>query len=831
MKKITEKYNPNKIEKIVQKFWKKFHIFKVEEKSSKKKYYCLSMIPYPSGNLHVGHIRNYTIGDIISRYQRLQQKNVLHPIGWDSFGLPAENAAIKNNLSPYEWTKKNIKYMKQQLKSLGISYDWDKEITTCDSSFYKWEQWLFIKLLKNKLIYKKKSLVNWCQNDKTVLANEQVINGKCWRCNSYVIYKHIPQWFIKTKKYTKELLNKLKHLNKWPLNVINMQKNWIGKSNGFEIYFRIQELKYSIKIYTQNFKLTNNIICISINRYHKLVYLIKLNNLKLYNLIIFNINNYLKNDENLGINTTINAIHPITKKLIPIWITNFTEKHYNTKAIIIYNNDKIYLNFIKKYNFKKKKILINKKTFLKWKKKKKILINKKIINFKTNFKLKDWVISRQRYWGVPIPILKTSNSIIPVKYSKLPVILPKNIKINLNNLNPLKKNKNWKFLIINKKKVKRETDTFDTFMETSWYYTRFISPKYKKNIFNIKKVNKWLPIDTYIGGIEHATMHLIYIRLIHKIMRDLGLIICNEPIKKLICQGLVLTKTFYYINEGKKNWVNFKNVKKVTKNKKIIFYEKKKKTKLIYAGIKKMSKSLNNGINPNSILNKYGADTLRLFIIFSAPVEKNIIWKEKGIIGCYKFLNRFWKLIWNFQNINFLNFKKKNNKNKEKQKKIKHYLYNTVLIVTKNIKKNYNLNVAISQIMKFIKHIYKYKIKNKNDFYFIKFCFNQILILIYPFAPHISFYLWKKINLNKIIIDKTIWPKLNDKKYLYKNIKINIAIQINGKTKKILLINNNLNKNEILQEIYKSKIIEKFIQNKSIKNIIHIKNKIINFVI
>ncbi len=820
-------YNHKKIEKKTQKFWIKNNIFKSEINNKKKKYYCLCMLPYPSGKLHMGHVRNYIIGDIISRYKRLKNKNVLHPIGWDSFGLPAENAAIENNISPYKWTKKNIKYMKKQLKSLGISYDWNREINTCKSSYYKWEQWLFLKLFKKKLVYKKKDIVNWCPKDKTVLANEQVINNKCWRCNSITKYKKISQWYIKITKYANKLLNDLKKLKNWPKKIIKMQKKWIGKSKGLEIIFYIKKIKKKIKIFTSKIEFLSFTTCISISPHHKIIKKIKKYNPNLKKKI----KNIFNNDKNKcnGIYTNIYTINPINKKILPIWITNFTEEIYNTKAILIipyiYKKHNI---FIKKYKIKIKK-KINKEYIKKNKKKikkknKKIIFKLKIAKKKINFKLKDWVISRQRYWGVPIPIIIKNKKYKTIPENNLPIKLKKN-KFSINNF----KKKKLKTILINNKKITIEKDTFDTFMESSWYYARYTSPKYKLGIFNKKEANYWLPIDIYIGGIEHATMHLIYFRFIHKFLKDIKLLKSNEPAKKIICQGMVLSDTYFYIKNKKKYWISFKKVIKKKINKKTEYFVKNKNIKLTYAGKNKMSKSKNNGIDPTKIIKKYGTDTLRLFIIFSAPIEKNLHWNESNIIGCYRFLNKLWKLVFNLKKINLLKYKNKK-KEKKKQNNILYYLNKNILEINNNLSSKNKLNTSISKIMKLTNIINKYKINNEKDFFLKKMCINKILILIYPFTPHISFYLWKKMK-NKNMIHETSWPKPK-KKYINIKIKIIIALQINGKTKKKFLIKNTYNQNKIINIILKKNLLNNYLTSKKyINKIIYIKNKIINFVI
>ncbi len=814
-------YNHKKLEKLVQKYWKKYNIFKTKYNIKKKKYYCLCMIPYPSGNLHIGHVRNYTIGDIISRYQRLKKKNVLHPIGWDSFGLPAENAAIKHKLSPKIWIKKNIKKMKKQLKKIGISYDWDREINTCKEKYYKWEQWLLIKLFNKKLLYKKKDIVNWCPKDKTVLANEQVINNKCWRCNSKIEYKNISQWFLKITKYANKLNNNLDKLKKWPKKVLQMQKKWIGKNKGIEIIFFIYKIKKKIKIFVPNIKILINSSYISISIKNKIVNYIKnLNIIKKFNKL--NKKNINKNNY-IWVNTNLYVKNPINENKLPIIITNFTEELYNTDILLISNL------YYKKYNIldiknNNNNIVIKKNKIYNILKK---LIKKKIIKRKIHFSLKDWVISRQRYWGVPIPIIKINNKIYKtVNINDLPIKLP-NIKKNKFYFNYLKNNKLWKLTKFKNKKAYRETDTCDTFIESSWYYTRYVSPNYKKNIFNIKKANYWLPVDTYIGGIEHATMHLIYFRFIHKFLKNIKLLKTNEPVKKLICQGLVLSNTYYYIKNKKKIWIPFYKVKKIKKNNKIKYYKKNTNIELIYAGKNKMSKSKNNGVNPDYFIKKYGSDTLRLFIIFSSPIEKNLNWNEKNIIGCYRFLNKLWNFIFKIKNIKKIKYK--NKINKKKHKIINFNLNKTIEYINYDMNYKNNFNISISKIMTFFNFIKSNKIDNSKDLKIIKKCINKILILLYPFAPHITFYLWKILK-NKNIIDKSNWPKVN-KKYLNIKLKIKIALQINGKTKKIINIKNTYNKIKIIKKIIKENILYKNLKKKKINKIIYIKNKIINFII
>ncbi|QCI27278.1 leucine--tRNA ligase [Buchnera aphidicola] len=850
---MQKTYDPNTLEFIVQEYWEKNKTFKVFENKNKIKYYCLAMLPYPSGKLHMGHVRNYTISDVIARYQRMIGKNVLHPIGWDAFGLPAEEAAIKHNIIPSKWTNTNIKYMKQQLKKLGFSYDWDREITTCDSEYYKWEQWFFKKLYKLNLIYKKTSLINWCPKDKTVLANEQVINGTCWRCQSKIITKIIPQWFIKIKKYAEKLLKDLNLLNQWPKKVIKMQKNWIGKFKGFEIQFELTNTNKKIKTYTTRLDLLFGITYISISPLHDLAKK-ELNSNEVQNIIknTYNVNqNYeYSKIQYLGKKISRYAIHPITKKKIPIWITNYINLEYDVNSKISFSGHNKYdWEFSKKYNIKNKFVILKDNNIIpniddypientgilfnsyefnglnSTVAQKKIfnLLNKKnIIKKKNKYKLQDWGISRQRYWGTPIPVAYHKNNTILIPNKKLPILPPK-IK-NMSDFKNIKEiYKNWSKITINNISMIKETDTFDTFIESSWYYIRYTAPKYN-GMINKKAANYWLPIDQYIGGIEHATMHLIYFRFFHKLLYELNLVNYPEPAKKLLCQGMVLSDAFYYIdNTGKKIWISKENIK-IIKNKhgKIKNIISNNIYKIIHAGMIKMSKSKNNGIDPELMIKKYGADTIRLFIMFSAPVTSNIEWNESGVKGMYRFLQKIWTIVYNYiHNVTNLN----NNKKKYQIEEIKYILNQTILKVSQDIENRQSFNTAISEIMKFI-NIFSQIIQNDDNF--IKKTINIILKLLYPFTPHFSFILWKKMN-NNTIIDYEKWPKY-DKKYIIKN-NINFIIQVNGKKKDILIIKNNTTQQTILNILYKKSKISSILKIQEIKKIIYIPNKLINLII
>ncbi|WGS66466.1 MAG: leucine--tRNA ligase [Enterobacteriaceae bacterium PSmelAO3-2] len=844
---MNEYYLFKNIEKNVQKYWYSKKVFKVIKNINVKKYYVLCMIPYPSGNLHMGHVRNYTIGDIISRYQRMNGKNVMQPMGWDAFGLPAEISAIKNNILPSIWTYKNIKNMKNQLKSLGFSYDWNREIITCKPEYYKWEQWFFIKLYEKKLIYKKKSFVNWCKYDKTVLANEQVVNGNCWRCDNKIKKKKLYQWFLKISIYAEQLLNDLKYLKYWPIKVISMQKNWIGKTKKILVFFNIFNSDKKIIICIDHLDILINVtyVVISLNNSIAIEESKKNNNINKF-ILKYN-NKKLNNFKKVGIFSNLFVIHPISKEKLPLWIVNFVlSDNINKSNAAIPKYNKYDFFFAKKYNininililnkyisvFKnKKKFFLNlyKFNLLNIKKKRKIILNELIkINLckiKMFYKLLDWNISRQRYWGTPIPIININNNIIPISENNLPIVLPENIFKN-NTINFIKNNLNLFKFLINNQLFKFEIDTFDTFIESSWYYLRYSCPKYNKNIVKLNSINYWLPVDQYIGGIEHAIMHLLYFRFFHKIFRDFGLVNYNEPVKKLICQGMVLSHTFYYLNKKhEKIWIskNQINIDFDFKKKKIEFKNIKKK-KIEYAGMIKMSKSKNNGVELKQIIKKYGSDTIRLFIIFASPIETELEWKEFQLIGIYRFLKRFWKIIFNHVmsgKIRPLKIKKLT----FNQKKNFLIIHKLIYEVNYDIKYRQSFNTAISKIMKFINKL-NYLDKNK----FNKFILHEYLLilirLLYPFVPHICFKIWKLLG-EKTNIDFISWP-ISNKKFLIK--KLIITIQINSKFYNKLMIKSNYNKEFILNIIKNKFFFKKNILN-NIYKIIYVKKKLFNIIL
>ena len=799
-------YNPKEIEKKVQDYWFGNKSYEVVPNKNIEKFYCLSMFPYPSGNLHMGHVRNYTISDVLARYHRMLGKNVLHPIGWDAFGLPAENAAIDNNLSPNDWTISNIKNMREQLKSLGFSYDWSREISTCSEDYYKWEQWFFIQLFKKKLVYKKESLVNWDPVDKTVLANEQVIDGKGWRSGALVEKKKISQWFLKITEYSEELLQELKEIEEfWPDNVVTMQKNWIGKSNGAELYFDTTiDQNISISVFTTRPDTIFGVTYIALAADHSIIENCN-SSIKKFSEGILNSNDTRKteNKEINGIFTGLFAIHPITKKKLPIWIANYVLTGYGTGAIMgVPAHDTRDYDFAKKFNLEIIKVidggqkdnevytgngkLINSKDFNNINSE---LASKSIIKYLeelnigkavSNYKLRDWGISRQRYWGCPIPIIyREDGEVMPVEQDELPIKLPQDVDFSKSG-NPLDNHPTWKYTKCAKTGLNavRETDTLDTFFESSWYQARFCSPNDTDNMIG-EDANYWLPVDMYIGGIEHAVLHLLYARFFHKLLRDQKLLKTNEPFKKLITQGMVL-------KDGSK-----------------------------------MSKSKGNTIDPKKLIDKYGADTVRLFVIFAAPVENSLEWSDHGVEGSYKFLNKLW-------NTGFVLNENKITPNEIStidEKKLKIFVNKAIIKTNDDYCNRVSLNTVASTCMEILNNIQKCILSNNVSYATLFDSYVTLLKILNPITPHICKEISDSLNINDI----NNWPKI-DEKYLTEDTML-LVIQVNGKVRKKVEIDANLNQNAIEEIIFTYDEVRKYTIDKNIKKIIYIKGKLVNIVV
>jgi len=816
---MTTEYQFKKIESNIQAKWKASNTFSATEDSKLPKFYALSMFPYPSGKLHMGHVRNYTIGDVISRYKRMNGFNVLQPMGWDAFGLPAENAAIKNNTAPEKWTNENINHMRSQLKQLGLSIDWSREISTCNVDYYKWEQWLFIRLYEKGLIYKKTSMVNWDPIDQTVLANEQVVDGKGWRSGAVVERKEIPQYFMKITDYADDLLEGLDNLNEWPEQVKIMQKNWIGKSNGCEINFKLSESDEVIEVYTTRPDTLMGVTYLAIAPEHKISYSLSKKQKKIKEFIdecqkIGVSEAEISTAEKRGIPTGLYAKHPITNENIQVWIANYVLINYGKGAVMaVPAHDDRDFEFSHKYKLPIKQViesnnydgtraytgigeLINSNEFNGLSSEKATdAISKKLESLgrgrkKTQFRLRDWGISRQRYWGCPIPMIYCNDcGDVPVNEADLPVTLPVDIKMSTSDIgSPLNKISNFYSCSCPKcgKDAKRETDTLDTFFESSWYFARYTCFDQKNKMLD-ERVDYWLPVDYYIGGIEHAILHLLYARFFNRVLSDLGLIKSKEPFKKLLTQGMVL-------KDGTK-----------------------------------MSKSQGNTVDPQDLIEKYGADTARLFIMFAAPAEQSLEWSDKGIEGAHRFLKRLWSNV--HSHIEIKNIEKENNSNNvaKKIKELRYKLHTTIQKVTDDLERRNSFNTVISSIMELLNFLNESD-KDKNLPSSLKQeVLENILLMLNPFVPHITAELWSYIRVNSDI-DKISWPEI-DKAALVKD-EIKIVVQVNGKLRGNMIISADQKEIEIKDKSIEVGTVKKFISDKNkIKKIIYIKDKLINIVI
>ncbi len=814
---MTPEYKFKEIESKIQTKWQNLNSFTVTENKNQSKFYVLSMFPYPSGNLHMGHVRNYTIGDVISRYKRMKGFNVLQPMGWDAFGLPAENAAIQNNTAPAKWTNKNIENMRSQLKQLGLSIDWNRELSTCDVNYYRWEQWLFIKLYEKGLIFKKTAMVNWDPIDKTVLANEQVVDGKGWRSGAVVERKEIPQYFMKITDYANELLEELDDLKEWPEQVKTMQKNWIGKSSGCEINFKLVELDEVLKVFTTRADTLMGATYLAIAPEHKISQIISKKDKKIKNFIeeckkIGVSEAQIASAEKKGIDTGLFAKHPITKKDMPIWIANYVLISYGEGAVMaVPAHDDRDFEFSQKYQLPIQQViksneydgtkafigtgnLINSNEFNNLSSEEaKNSITEKLEALgagkkRIQFRLRDWGISRQRYWGCPIPMIYCKDcGDVPVKEKDLPVTLPVDIKMNASEIgSPLNNMSEFYSCICPKcgKDAKRETDTMDTFFESSWYFARYACPDQESKMLD-DRTNYWLPVDFYVGGIEHAILHLLYARFFNKILSDIGLIKSREPFKKLLTQGMVLK------------------------------------------GGTKMSKSQGNTVDPQELIDKYGADTARLFIMFAAPAEQSLEWSDKGIEGAHRFLKRLWNIVHNHIE---KDYKKNDNLEVEKiEKELNFKLNATIKKVTDDLERRNSFNTVISSIMELLNFLNECDKKKELPHSSKQKVLENILLMLNPFVPHITSELWGYIK-PKTNIDEISWPSVEKSALVLDEIKI--VIQVNGKLRGNMIISAGQKENQIKDKAIEIESIKKFIGDKDkIKKIIYIKDKLINIVI
>ena len=822
-----ERYSPQEIEKKWQAKWFEENVYKTEMDRTKPEYYVLEMFPYPSGNLHMGHVRNYSIGDVLARYKTMEGYNVLHPMGFDAFGMPAENAAIKHGVKPSDWTYSNIENMKRQQREMGLSYDWDREVETCRPEYYRWTQWLFELFYKKGLAYKKEASVNWCDTCGTVLANEQVIDGKCWRCDSEVQKKNLSQWFFKITDYADTLLDDLKELKGWPDRVKTMQENWIGRSEGAEFSFDVPDFNEKIPVYTTCPHTVFGVTYVVLAVEHPLVEkLIKgrENEAEIRKFMdetrkMSEMERTSSESEKKGIFTGAYAVNPFNGKRVPIWITNYVLYEYGTGAVMgVPTHDERDWMFAAKYGLEKiivvnnpegtlsldtmdnayvdPGVLVNsgefsgmdseaaKPAIIQW------IEDHKVGKKQVHYRLRDWLISRQRYWGAPIPVVYCPHcGEVLVPKEELPVRLPENVKFEQGSVSPLAQSEEFVNCTCPKcgGPAKRETDTMDTFICSSWYYMRYTDPKNDKAPFGQDKVNYWAPVDQYIGGIEHAILHLLYSRFVTKVLKDEGLVDFNEPFKNLLTQGMV-------IKDGSK-----------------------------------MSKSKGNVVSPEEIIAKYGADTARLFILFAAPVERDLEWSDQGVEGAFRFLNRVWRIVGHFEEGIKAGAEDYDiGKLTKEEKELRRILHVTIKKVTDDIKDRFMFNTAISSIMELVNAFYNFQDKTEvNEGLLHEIGINLIKMLA-PFAPHITEELWSRI-VGEGSVHQAKWPKYDAKATVLDEVEI--VLQINGKVRDKIVIAANLDRDAMQKAAMEQPRVQELTAGKKIVKVICVPKKLVNIVV
>ena len=821
---MIDKYNFSEIEKKWQTKWAEGDVFKVTEDPDKEKYYVLEMFPYPSGKLHMGHVRNYSIGDVLARFKKMKGFNVLHPMGWDSFGLPAENAAIKHGVEPSKWTWENIGEMREQLKELGLSYDWDREVATCHPDYYKWMQWIFIQFYKKGLAYKKENPVNWCPSCQTVLANEQFVDGKCERCKTLVGKKDLSQWYFKITDYAERLLDNLEELPGWPNKVKLMQKNWIGKSIGAEVTFEIDGFDKGLDVFTTRpdtlYGVTYMVMApehpylkelVAGSEYEEPVnaYVDKVQHMS-------DIERTSTTNEKTGQFTGRYAINPLTGKKVPIFISDYVLMDYGTGAIMaVPAHDQRDFDFAKKFDleiipvvdsddpevdvydlkaaFAAEGTMINSEMFNGMNNKEAIekiidyLEEKKIGKKSINYKLRDWLISRQRYWGTPIPMIHCDDcGWVPEKEENLPVLLPADVQFTGKGESPLATSKTFVNTTcpVCGKPARRELDTMDTFLDSSWYFLRYCDPKNTEAPFSKEKVDYWMNVDQYIGGVEHAILHLMYARFFQMALYDLGLVSTEEPFKNLLTQGMV-------IKDGAK-----------------------------------MSKSLGNVVSPAEIIDKYGADTARLFILFAAPPERELDWSDKGVEGSFRFINRVYRMVYDFSQ-NYSEVPESYEISGDADKNMAYWLNYAIKKVSDDIGERFNFNTAISTIMELVNEMYRYKEGTVNPGLFGA-AIKDLIIMLAPFVPHVTEEMWEHLGYEGSVHDQN-WPEY-DEKALVKDT-VEIVVQVNGKIKEKLDIAGGLSREEMEKTAMENEKVKGLIEGKNVVKVIAVPGKLINIVV
>ncbi|HEC58151.1 hypothetical protein LCGC14_0523960 [marine sediment metagenome] len=816
---MQQEYRPVDIETSAQQWWHDHNTFRAVEDTSKEKYYCLAMFPYPSGQLHMGHVRNYTIGDVISRYQRMQGKNVLQPMGWDAFGLPAENAAIKNKVAPAAWTYDNIDYMRDQLKRLGLGYDWERELATCTPQYYRWEQWLFTRLYKKGLVYKKTAAVNWCPVDNTVLANEQVIDGCCWRCDTQVEKREIPQWFMKITDYAEQLLNDLDQLDGWPEQVRTMQANWIGRSEGLQIKFGLADSTDTLDVYTTRPDTLMGVSYVAVAAEHPLALAAAESNPELKAFIaecrkMETSEAAMETAEKKGVATGLMAIHPITGEQVPVWAANFVLMGYGTGAVMsVPAHDQRDYEFALKYDLPINQVIeplddkecdLSKAAFTD----KGRLVNagqfdgltsadafNAIADFleqqakgerQVNYRLRDWGVSRQRYWGTPIPIINCPDcGAVPVPEADLPVRLPEDVIVDGSG-SPIKSMPEFYQCAcpVCGADAERETDTFDTFFESSWYYARFTCPDNEEAMLD-ERANHWLPVDQYIGGIEHAVLHLLYARFFHKLMRDEGLVSGDEPFKNLLTQGMVLKD-----------------------------------------GVK-MSKSKGNTVDPQALIDQYGADTARLFMMFAAPPEQSLEWSDKAVEGSNRFLKRLWRSVHDHVALGAVKSLDVTNLTEELQV-LRRQTHLALTKVTDDIGRRHTFNTAIAAIMELMNAVAKVTDNSQQARAVLQEALEIVVLMLAPITPHMSHYLWQQLGHDEAVVN-VAWPKIDESAMVQD--KVELMVQVNGKLRSKISVAADANKETIEALALADESVQRFIDGNEIRKVIVVPGRLINIVV
>lgn len=866
---MHEQYQPREIEAAAQSHWDAQKSFEVSEQPGKDTFYCLSMFPYPSGKLHMGHVRNYTIGDVIARYQRMQGKNVLQPMGWDAFGMPAENAAMKNQVAPAKWTYENIAYMKAQLKSLGLAVDWTREVTTCKPDYYRWEQWLFTRLYEKGVIYRKNGTVNWDPVDQTVLANEQVIDGRGWRSGALIEKREIPMYYFKITAYADELLESLDELDGWPEQVKTMQRNWIGKSRGMEISFPYDVASIGsegvMKVFTTRPDTLMGATYVAVAAEHPLATLAAQNNPELQAFIddckrggVAEAD--IATQEKKGLATSLRVQHPLTGELLPVWVANYVLMNYGEGAVMaVPAHDERDFEFASKYDLPIKPVvrtsagdqppapwqdaygehgeLINSGIFdgldfdgafdaIE------VALQKKGLGqARTQFRLRDWGISRQRYWGCPIPIIHCDScGDVAVPEDQLPVVLPEDV-VPDGAGSPLARMPEFYECSCPKcgAPAKRETDTMDTFVESSWYFARYASPNYDKGMVDPAAANHWLPVDQYIGGIEHAILHLLYARFFHKLMRDEGLVSSNEPFKNLLTQGMVVADTYYRtLENGGKDWFNPADV----------IVERDAKAKIIGAklasdglpveigGTEKMSKSKNNGVDPQAMIDAYGADTCRLFMMFASPPDMSLEWSDSGVEGASRFLRRVWRLAHAHVSAGVAGTLDTASLSDE-QKAVRRAIHLAIKQASVDVGQHHKFNTAIAQVMTLMNVLEKAATASEQDRALLQEGLETVALLLAPITPHISHELWQRLGKQGAIIDAQ-WPKVDESALVQDSL--TLVVQVNGKLRGQIEVPAAATREEVEAAARGNENVLRFTEGLTIRKVIVVPGKLVNIV-